>query len=121
MGIIPITWYIETPIDFEHKQYTLLSYLQRVDASFIEKQLSPHLLHMENMLKELYVFDEKFLSILKDFDRNRYKFFNNPKLEGEDNELVYEVKDIVDFSIPQVKTRLNLGYKILERHSQILF
>jgi hypothetical protein len=76
---------------------------------------------MENMLKELHMFDERFLTTLKDFDKNRYKFFENPKLDGEDNELVYEIKDVVDFSIPQVKTRLALGYKILERHSQILF
>lgn len=121
MEIIPISWYKETPIDFEYKQYILLSYLQKVDASFIEKQLSPHLLHMENMLYELNQFEQSFVNILKVFDKNRYMFFENKKLEGENNELVYEIKDIVEFSIPQVKTRLILGYKILEKHKQILF
>lgn len=121
MEIIPVCWYKETPIDFEHKQYVLLSYLQKVDASFIEKQLSPHLLHMENMLNELNKFEESLVDIFKVFDKNRYMFFENKKLEGENNELVYEIKDIVEFSIPQVKTRLILGYKILEKHKQILF
>ena len=119
--ILPITWYMESPIDFEHKQYVLLSYLQMVDASFLEKLLSPHLLHMENMLYEMNRFENALFDIKKLFDRNRYIFFENPKLNGEKNDLVYEIKDIIEFSIPQVKTRLILGYKILEKHKQILF
>lgn len=120
--ILPITWYIESPIDFEHKQYVLFAYLQKVDESFFFKNLSPHLLHMEAIVKELYSFKDSFDSIKKDFNRERYVFFkDNPKLMGEDNHLVYEIKEIVEFSIPQVECRIGVGNKILQKNKQILF
>lgn len=119
---LPLTWYIESPIDFEHKQYTLLAYLQKVDNSFLLKNLSPHLLHMEKMVVELRNYEESFENLRKGFDKNRYIFFKeNPKLVGENDELILEIEEIVKFSIPQVKTRIDFGYKILEKNSQILF
>lgn len=119
--IIPLTWYIESPIDFEHKQYVLLGYLQKVDSSFMNKILSPHLLHMEKMILELYHFNQSYKSIKKDFDKNRYIYIENNHLIGEDNILVDEVYEIVNFSIPQIKTRLDLGNLILKKSKQILF
>lgn len=120
--IIPITWYIESPIDFEHKQYVLFAYLQKVDQSFYLKHLSPHLLHMESMLKELNLFKDSFEDIKKKFDRERYIFFNdNSKLVGENNQLVYEIKEIVEYSIPQVESRIQFGNKILQKNRQLLY
>lgn len=122
IDIIPITWYIESPIDFEHKQYVLLSYLQTVDGSFIEKKLSPHLLHMERMINEMMNFKESFSDMKNRFDKERYIFFeDNSKLEGENNHLVEEIIEIVEFSLPQVETRLKLGKTILSKNRQILY
>ncbi len=120
--LLPINWYIESPIDFEHKQYVLFAYLQEVDQSFFFKNLSPHLLHMETLVKELHEFRESFQEIKKMFDKERYIFFkDNPKLIGEDNHLVYEIKEIVEFSIPQVECRILTGNKILEKTRQVLY
>ncbi len=120
--VLPINWYFESPIDYEHKQYVLLGYLMRVDSSFIEKKLSPHLLHLEKLTKELQDFENSFIDIKKEFDKNRYIYFSdNSKLIGEDNQLIYEIKEIVDFSIPQIQTRIDLGYKILGRNCQVLY
>lgn len=122
IDIIPITWYIESPIDFEHKQYVLLSYLQTVDGSFINKKLSPHLLHMEKMIYEMMNFRESFSDMKRRFDKERYIFFeDNSKLEGENNHLVEEIIEIVEFSLPQVETRLKLGKTILSKNRQILY
>ena len=122
IDIIPITWYIESPIDFEHKQYVLLSYLQTVDGSFIDKKLSPHLLHMEKMIYEMMNFRESFSDMKRRFDKERYIFFeDNSKLEGENNHLVEEIIEIVEFSLPQVETRLKLGKTILSKNRQILY
>lgn len=122
IDILPIGWYFESPIDYEHKQYVLLGYLLRVDSSFLEKQLSPHLLHLEKLTKELIHFENSFIDIKKKFDKNRYIYFSdNSKLIGEDNNLIYEIKEIVDFSIPQIQTRIDLGYKILGKNSQVLY
>ena len=119
---LPLTWYIESPIDFEHKQYILLNYLQKVDTSFLLKNLSPHLLHMEKIVDELKNYEESYEKMKKGFDKNRYIYFNdNPKLIGENDNLIIEIKEIVSFSIPQVRTRIDFGYKILEKNRQILF
>jgi hypothetical protein len=122
IDIIPITWYIESPIDFEHKQYVLLSYLQTVDGSFMNKRLSPHLLHMEKMINEMLIFKDSLKDIKKRFDKERYIFFeDNRKLEGENNHLVEEIREIVEFSLPQVETRIKLGKTILSKNRQILY
>lgn len=119
---LPLLWYVESPIDFEHKQYTLLAYLQIVDNCFIYKNLSPHLLHMEKMIKELLRFEMSYENIKKDFDKNKYIYFqDNSKIEGENDYIIKEVFEIVEFSIPQVKTRVDLGYKILQKNCQILY
>ncbi len=122
IDIIPVTWYIESPIDFEHKQYVLLSYLQTVDGSFMNKKLSPHLLHMEKMINEMLNFNESLSDMKKRFDKERYIFFeDNSKLEGENNHLVEEIYEIVQFSLPQVEARLKLGQTILSKNKQILY
>ena len=120
-NILSLNWYTESPIDFEHKQYLLFSYLQKVDSDFMLKKLSPHLLHMEKIMDELIGFQSSFTLIKKNFDKNRYVYFENIKLEGEDNSLLTEIKEIVEFSLPQVEPRIKLGYKILKKNNQILF
>ena len=120
--IIPITWYTESPIDFEHKQYVLLSYLQIVDSSFIQKKLSPHFLHMEKMVVDMLKFQQSFELMKKRFDKERYIFFDdNPKLINEKNILVEEINEIIEFSIPQIRTRIDLGGSILKKTNQVLF
>jgi hypothetical protein len=120
-NLLPLTWYTQTPIDFEQKEYLLYAYLQKVDQDFHKKILSPHLLHLEKLIIELLKFNSSFESIKTDFDKNRYLFFENPKLEGEDNLLIYEIHNIVEFAIPQVEPRIKLGYTILKRNKQILY
>jgi hypothetical protein len=121
-NLIKVKWYIESPIDFEYKQYVLLSYLKIVDDSFLRKKLSPHFLHMENMIKELMFFKENLSSIKKIFDKNRYVYFSdNSKLEGENNLLINEIEEIVEFSIPQVQLRLSHGNFILSKNNQLLY
>ena len=119
--LLSITWYMDEPIDFEHKEYLLYGYLQKVDKSFLDKKLSPHLLHLERMTDELLVFNSSFTMIRKDFDKNRYIYFDNRKLIGEDDKMIYEIKEIVEFSIPQIKSRIDFGYKVLNKNRQILF
>jgi hypothetical protein len=119
--LLSLTWFIESPIDFEHKQYLLFAYLQRVESNFLLKKLSPHLLHLEKLSDELVGFESSFELIRKDFDKNRYIYFDNHKLEGENNEIILEVREIVNFSLPQIEPRIKMGYKILEKNKQILY
>lgn len=120
-NLLPIMWYSESPIDFEHKQYILWGYLQKVDTSFNNKQLSPHLLHMQKLIDELLYFENAFNMIKNDFNKNRYIYLENTKLEGEDDKLIHEIRDIVEFAIPQLEPRIKLGYSILKYNKQILY
>jgi hypothetical protein len=120
--VISLTWYIEPPIDFEHKQYILLAYLHTVDGSFMQKKLSPHFLYLEKVLNELNSFNKSFDDMSRSLDKNKYIFFaNDHKIDNGGEKLLYEIKDIIDFSIPQIETRIDFGRSILKKYSQILF
>jgi hypothetical protein len=120
-NLLSLTWYVESPLDSEYKEYILFSYLQKVDLDFYNKNLSPHLLHLERLIDELISFESSFNIIKTSFDKNRYLYFDNVKLEGEKNEILYEIKDLISFSIPQIEPRIDLGYKILKKYNQILY
>jgi hypothetical protein len=113
---------MEPPIDFEYKQYILLAYLQKVDKSFMDKKLSPYLLNLENIVNELYVFKTKFEITNADIQKNKYFFFDdNKKTDDSENILLVDIVEIVDFSIPQINTRIDLGKTILNRYKQLLY
>jgi hypothetical protein len=122
MDTLPVNWYIQPPIDFEHKQYVLLGYLLKVDESFMKKKLSPFLLNMESVIGELYHFKNSYINIKKEFNKHRYYYFDdNSKLVGENDDLILQINEIVEFSIPQVETRIEFGKFILKKNKQILY
>jgi len=122
MKLVEVNWFQTPPIDFEHKQYLLYAYLQSVDKSFLGRKVSPHLLHLQKLLNEMDDFLSKYLQMKEVFNKKRYYYFNNPKLEGEENLEVEEIVEIVDFSIPQVKSRIEQGYVIYKKYpEQILY
>ena len=122
MKLMPLDWYQSPPIDFEHKQYMLYAYLQSVDKTFLNRRVSPHLLHLERLQEEMDYFMTKYVLMKKVFDRNRYLYFDNPKLKGELNSEVEDIVEIVDFSLPQIESRIKQGYIIFEKYpKQILY
>ena len=122
MKLIDLDWYSKPPIDFEHKQYLFYAYLTQVDKSYLDKRVSPHLLHLERLKDEMDYFISKWIIMQKTFDKNRYAWFDNPHLEGEDMKELNQIVEIVDFALPAVDSRIRQGYIILERYpGQILY
>tara|TARA_B110000285_G_scaffold169191_1_gene189272 strand:- start:463 stop:831 length:369 start_codon:yes stop_codon:yes gene_type:complete len=122
MELLSLTWYSEAPIDFEHKQYLMYAYLQEVDKLFLSQKVSPHLFHLERLKDEMDYFISKWIIMQKTFDKNRYAWFDNPNLEGEDNKELKQIVDIVDFALPQIDSRIRQGYMLLERYpKQVLY
>lgn len=117
MELLDIDWYIKPPIDLEHKQYVLYAFLKQVDTSFDKKVVSPYLLHMEKIVVDMRQFKGEYVTTKTGF--NRYLWFENEKIE--DNELVEIVSDIVEFSLPQIESRIFFGNKIFKKHKQILW
>jgi hypothetical protein len=122
MKLIDLDWYSQSPIDFEHKQYLLHAYLQSVDQSYLDKKVSPHLLHLERLKEEMDYFISKWIILQKIFDKNRYVYFDNPKLEGEENIELAKIVEIVDYANPQIFAKIKQGYLLFERYpNQILY
>lgn len=122
MTLLDLDWYSKPPIDFEHKQYLLYAYLTTVDKSYLTKKVSPHLLHLERLKDEMDYFISKWIIMQKIFDKNRYVYFDNPKLEGEKNIELSKIVEIVDYAVPQVDARIRSGYVLFEKYpKQILY
>lgn len=123
--LLEIDWYYQSPIDFEHKQYKLFSYLQKCDNAFYEKVFSPYLLHTEKIVNEM----EMTLETLKSFERSSIKKSVFISLEGlylreeglpkiEELEIVGE---IIKFSLPLLSQRIDLGKKLHRKYPTILY
>ena len=121
MEPLKLNWYFEPPFDYEHKQYILLGYLRQVEDSFIQKKLSPHLLHLERIKFELQNFYNEYTDMLNSFDKKKYLYFENEEINGLKDNHIEEIYDIVDFSIPQVDSKIIMGYKIYKNNIQILY
>jgi len=121
MELLATNWYIQSPIDFEYKEYVFYAFLQDVDNSYRVHIVSPYLLHLERLKNEMTEFKQNIIHIKSDFDKVRYRWFENPKLEGEQNEFIETITEIVDFSLPQIQTRIELGNKIYKKYNQILW
>lgn len=121
MELLAPNWYIQSPVDFEHKEYILYAFLQDVDSSYGKKVVSPYLLHLEKLREEMNVFQKNLADMKIRFNTVRYQWFDNPKLEGEENELVETVSEIIDFSLPQIENRILIGNRIYKKYNQILW
>jgi len=121
MNLIPVNWYIQSPIDFEHKQYVLFAYLQEVDNTYVNKVVSPHLLHLEKLEKDIIKFKTAIKDMEVGFEKQKYLYFEDTYKIDLSNSILSEVKDIVEFSIPQIKSRIQVGYKIASKYKQLLY
>ena len=110
MKLLDLDWYSQAPVDFEHKQYVLYAYLESVDKSYLNKKVSPHLLHLERLKDEMDYFISKWIIMQKVFDKKRYAYFDNTKLEGAENPELSKIAEIDDYATPHVDARIRSGY-----------
>lgn len=127
MNSLNKNWITEKHIDFEYKKYMLLAYLQHVSENFTENKLYPFLADLVEHYRNL-----KFL---KDSKKNLFEKFPGriSKADFEQFQLIYEkivqddtimreIENIIDFSMPQMETYLRDGKKIydfVEEHVKI--
>ena len=78
---------------------------------------------MESMVQDMVNFRTSLKNMKVRFDKERYIwiFQDNPKLEGENNVLIDEIEEVVEFSIPLIKNRIDLGHFILKKQNQLLY
>lgn len=112
-------WITEKVIDFEYKKYILLAFLKEVNDHFDVNKLYPHLSQLIEHYKLVVAIKENKQSLLDTFPQKASKIdWENFKITYEkaveDDVLMTEIENILDFSIPQFQHYLNEGKKIYD-------
>lgn len=112
-------WITDGLIDFEYKKYILLGYLKNVQSAFNKVELYPSLadliMHYENLLtlkkgrEELRL---KFPKEIQGIDQERLALIY--KTMVNDSEVMKQLEEIIEYSIPMFKSSLNEGKEIYE-------
>jgi hypothetical protein len=123
--MLQLDWFYQSPIDFEHKNYLLLQYLKSVDDSYSQHILSPYLLWIEKLVKELKDFNNKVNEIESNI-KKEIKFIDFSKMqiireEVNKNNEIKIILEVVEYSTPILESKVKLGYKLLDKYPQILF
>jgi hypothetical protein len=113
------TWFAEGYIDFELKKYTLLAYLQQVNKYFNENKLYPQLadviFHYNNLVafrENKKFLQEHFPKKLTGIQMEKLQFLYQQMVE--DNELMKELEEIINYSTNTIKRTIKSGTEIYE-------
>ena len=113
------TWFAEGRIDFELKKYTLLAYLQDVNAEFNENKLYPQLADMIFHYNNISSFKTNKKYLQEQFPKR----LNGIQLENlqvlyqqiiEDDEVMQELEEIIHFASGKMKTAIQSGTELYE-------
>ncbi|HEV8282967.1 MAG TPA: hypothetical protein VGQ09_01585 [Chitinophagaceae bacterium] len=113
------TWFAEGYIDFELKKYTLLAYLQQVNKYFNENKLYPQLadviFHYNNLVafrENKKFLQEHFPKKLSGMQMEKLQFLYEQMVE--DDELMKELEEIINYSTNTIKRTIKSGTEIYE-------
>lgn len=102
-NVFPNTWFVQEPIDVEHKHWKLLAYLQRVDINVNKGFLFQEYETLEKRYKDLESFVSTYEIVNK--DKESEELFNYIyELPGTDYQLK-EIDVIADRSIKRLKKK----------------
>ncbi len=119
MKALSETWFTEGYIDFEQKKYTLLAYLQHVNIFFNENKLYPQLADIIFHYNNIVAFRENRKFLQEHFPKQLTEV-NMQKLQLvyermiEDNELMKELEEIINYSAQKMKSTIQNGAEIYE-------
>jgi hypothetical protein len=120
-------WFVEGLQDFEYKKYVLLAYLQGVKQAFDRSLLYPVFSELIDHYQNLHAFQQskqQFESAvpkqLTAIDWEKFQNLYTSLLA--DDEALREIEEIVDYSLPMVKARVEEGkqlYELIEENIEI--
>jgi hypothetical protein len=119
MKTLSETWFADGYIDFELKKYTLLAYLQEINRQFQANKLYPQLaeviFHYNNIVafrENKKFLQEHFPKKLSGLQMERIQVLYEQLIE--DDELMQELEEIIDYSAKHMKTAISNGTEIYE-------
>lgn len=124
-NLLDHSWYYKDPIDFEHKQWVLFAYLQKVDDAFYKRIFSPWLLHTEKLTEDMRISLQYLVSFQKGITKKSILFsiegISLIDIKPKTNKEIDIVEEIVRFSIPLLEQRIELGKKLHTQYPTILY
>jgi hypothetical protein len=125
MKTLSETWFADGYIDFELKKYTLLAYLQEVNKHFGENKLYPQLADIIFHYNNLVAFRENKKYLQEQFPK-KLTMIQMEKLQMlyeqmiEDDDLIRELEEIINYSADTIKNTISNGTEIYEYVEQKL-
>lgn len=122
--LLPLNFYALPPIDFEHKQLLLSHYLYRLDESYGLHKLSPYLLWTEKLVEEIKTFSENYRYMTANLKRDIVGFSWETGIKYQEQEKIKELEEVMEiakYALPQLESRIQLGYKLNNKYPQFLY
>lgn len=119
MKTLSETWFADGYIDFELKKYTLLAYLQEVSKYFNQNKLYPQLADVIFHYHNLVAFKENKKFLEEQFPK-KLTGIQIEKLQTlyeqiiQDDELMQELEEIINYSATKMKHAISNGTEIYE-------
>lgn len=112
MRLFEKNWIVSRWVDFEYKKYTLLSYLQQVEARYGESKVYPYLTMLKDQLSDLQLLRSSLQSSgMTDVQKMLYGD------TGEAESIPEEIENllkITEFSLPRIAACLEDGIELEE-------
>jgi hypothetical protein len=119
MKSLSINWFIEGSIDFEHKKYILLNYLQEINRHFDRSKLYPNLtdliFHYNNLLdfkRNKTVLQQAFPQQMTKADIEAVKL-TYQKIIQDDSSML-EIENIISYSLQKMDPAIQIGKEIYD-------
>lgn len=119
MKSLGVNWFIEGAIDFEHKKYVLLDYLQQINRHFDKSRLYPNLtdliFHYNNLLsfkKDKSALQRAFPQRLTQADVEAVKLTYQKMIQ--DDGAMQEIERIITYALRKMDPALQTGRDIYD-------
>ncbi|MGB3585163.1 MAG: hypothetical protein WBA23_01425 [Tunicatimonas sp.] len=116
-------WLTRGLVDLEYKKYVLLAYMQKVKSRFTDRELYPFMsdlvFHYNNLIalqKNKQLIYENFPKEVSRADFEQLKIHYRKMIQ--DSDLMNTLEEIVNFSLPHFKERVEEGAEIYEDIAQ---
>ena len=118
--ILPSDFFIQHPIDFEHKQYLVLAYLQAIERDYTDRKIYPGLGSIIQHIKNMNAYREQQKNIRERLQQVNGIDWQNKQLTyepPEDPEEINEINRIVDDSLQKLGGYFKWGRKLFDEVS----
>lgn len=119
METLEKNWFYKNLVDFEYKKYTLLAYLQHVEERFKTWKLYPpfadlieHYRNLQFFIKNNEILESQFPKKLENINLKDLKL--DYEIYKPDDQVMEEIKKIVEFSKTEIEYYLKEGKKLYE-------